>query len=127
MKSVIIIVVIGVLLALGLPAGTVWAYGGGHGGGGHFNGGGHFGGRGFYGGFYGGYFGFPYGYPYWGYPYDYPYAYPYSYAYTEPSVTYSAPQQNNYWYFCKDAHGYYPYVTSCPRGWLRVVPTPPQQ
>jgi hypothetical protein len=85
----------------------------------------------------GGYFGFPY-YPYpYGYaPYPYPYYYPhyyppayaypgYPYAYAEPPV-YSAPEQA-YWYYCQDPQGYYPYVKSCPGGWMKVIPTPPKE
>ncbi len=73
-----------------------------------------------------GYFGFPYYYPYGYYPYyyPYPYAYPYPYTYAQPQV-YAEPQQE-YWYYCNGSQAYYPYVTSCPGGWLRVVPTPPQ-
>ena len=134
MKKAVAIAVIGLVLALVISSNGVCDRGDGHGGG-HFHDGGHFGGRGFYGGFYGGYFGFPYSYPYGYYPYGYPYAYPYApygypYAeppvYTEPPVTYSAPEQSNYWYFCKDAQAYYPYVQSCPGGWVRVVPNRPQ-
>lgn len=33
-----------------------------------------------------------------------------------------APQ--NYWYFCKTAQGYYPYVKECPDGWQKVLPQP---
>jgi hypothetical protein len=76
------------------------------------------------------------GYP--GYPYYYPY-YPYYYPdYYEPPVVmeertpaYSGqtPQgeDQNYWYFCPDSKNYYPYVKTCPKGWLKVVPhrTPP--
>lgn len=69
--------------------------------------------------------------PGWGYPY-YPY-YPY---YAAPPVviqqqpeTYvqqPAPRgEQDYWYFCKNPEGYYPYVKKCPEGWLRVVPSPP--
>jgi hypothetical protein len=39
-----------------------------------------------------------------------------------------APQPQErpiYWYYCKDAQGYYPYVKQCPGGWMKVVPTPP--
>lgn len=73
---------------------------------------------------------YPYSYPYY-YPYSYPNAYPYSYPYpsypntdAQPPV-YSEPDQF-YWYYCQDPQGYYPYVKSCPGGWTRVVPTPPQ-
>jgi hypothetical protein len=35
--------------------------------------------------------------------------------------------QQNYWYYCRQANGYYPYVRQCPGGWMKVVPetTPP--
>lgn len=36
-----------------------------------------------------------------------------------------APQTQNYWYYCTNPQGYYPYVKDCPGGWLHVVPTPP--
>ena len=42
----------------------------------------------------------------------------------QPPV-YAEPQQE-YWYYCKDPQGYYPYIASCPGGWMRVLPTPPQ-
>lgn len=29
-----------------------------------------------------------------------------------------------YWYFCKSAQGYYPYVKECPGGWQKVLPQP---
>lgn len=74
---------------------------------------------------------------YWGvgpwYPW-YPW-YPYP-AYSEPPVivqqspTYVAPQQQQpyYWYYCQSPRGYYPYVKSCPGGWMKVVPnTVPRQ
>ena len=37
---------------------------------------------------------------------------------------YIEPEQPFYWYYCQDPQGYYPYVESCPSGWMRVVPTP---
>jgi hypothetical protein len=123
--------------------------GGGHGGGGgswhgggfHGGGGGGFhGGRGFYGRGYGryGYAGFGFygfGYPYWGDPYwygwdysdyGYPYGYPSGY---DPSAvaaqSSTAPAAQSYWYYCRSANRYYPYVQSCPEGWQKVLPTPP--
>jgi len=71
--------------------------------------------------------------PGWGYPY-YP-SYPYYPYYSGPPVvvqqqpeTYiqKAPQDEQpiYWYFCKDPEGYYPYVKKCPKGWLKVLPSP---
>ena len=114
-----------------LSSGTVLAdrgYGGRHGGG---HGGGHIG-LGFY-------FGAPY-LPYyspWYYPYSYPY-YPYPpvvMAPPAPSVyieqgnqqepsQQAAPQQENYWYYCGNPEGYYPYVKECPGGWRKVSPIP---
>lgn len=34
------------------------------------------------------------------------------------------PDEQNYWYYCQDPKGYYPYVKKCPNGWMRVVPSP---
>jgi hypothetical protein len=36
-------------------------------------------------------------------------------------------QEENYWYYCRDPEGFYPYVGNCADGWLKVVPdaTPP--
>ena len=31
----------------------------------------------------------------------------------------------DWWYFCKDPNGYYPYVRECKTGWEKVSPTPP--
>ena len=69
-------------------------------------------------------------------PYYPPYYYPpYYYApppvvytpppviYTPPPVVISEPQQ--YWYYCDNPQGYYPYVASCSTGWRRVTATPP--
>ena len=36
------------------------------------------------------------------------------------------PEQN-WWYYCAQADGYYPYVKACPTGWTRVSPAPPGQ
>ena len=37
-------------------------------------------------------------------------------------------EQESYWYYCQDPPGYYPYVKSCPGGWMKVVPeaVPPE-
>jgi len=71
--------------------------------------------------------------PWWGLGYpSYPY-YPY---YAPPPVIIQpqpdvyvqpAPQAeaSDYWYYCQNPEGYYPYVKRCPNGWLRVVPSPP--
>ena len=37
-----------------------------------------------------------------------------------------APQDSSsYWYYCESPKGYYPYVKSCPGGWMQVVPSTP--
>ena len=82
------------------------------------------------------YSGWPYysygGYPYLGWPY-YSSAYPSGVGmpYQESTPAYSQPeqQQPSYWYYCQNPQGYYPYVKSCPGGWITVVPnvTPPNQ
>jgi len=70
--------------------------------------------------------------PGWWGPYPY---YPYNPYYAGPPVvvqqqpeTYiqQDPQDEGpiYWYFCNDPEGYYPYVKKCPKGWLRVLPSP---
>lgn len=33
-------------------------------------------------------------------------------------------ESSGYWYYCRDAKAYYPYVKDCPGGWSRVSPTP---
>ncbi len=35
------------------------------------------------------------------------------------------PAQQQFWYYCDAARGYYPYVASCPGGWKTVPATPP--
>jgi len=87
---------------------------GGHGGGHMHSSGGshgqhhhhhHHGGALFFGGYY-------YG------PYDYA---PASYPYT-PAPAYGPPDP--YWYYCRAANAYYPYVQECPGGWERYLPSP---
>ena len=61
----------------------------------------------------------------WGpYPY-YPY-YPPSVIVEPPTDLYvqPAPQadETRYWYYCKEAQGYYPSVKKCPGGWMKVLP-----
>lgn len=71
----------------------------------------------------------------WGAPYGYGYPYypappvviqqqPQEYIH-QPAPA-AEPEQRSYWYYCKEAKGYYPYVKKCPGGWMKVVPTPPQ-
>jgi hypothetical protein len=64
-----------------------------------------------------------------------PYAYPYPYVYPAPPVVIERPAptvveapppaEPQYWYYCEDPKGYYPYVPQCPRGWMQVVPQAP--
>ncbi len=68
-----------------------------------------------------------------------PFFYPPYYAYPPTVVMPSAPSvyiqqqetvppvqpQIQYWYYCQNPDGYYPYVKQCPGGWLQVVPQPP--
>jgi len=120
---------------------SVWARGGGYGGG-HYGGGwgGHYGGGHYGGGWgyghggnyghssFGFYFGAPL-YPYYSYPYYYPPsiitvpATPPVYIQQSPP----AAQQNppGYWYYCTYSEGYYPYIKECPNGWQQVAPIPP--
>ena len=36
-------------------------------------------------------------------------------------------QSSNYWYYCPNPQGYYPYVKECQGGWMTVVPQSPAQ
>jgi len=45
--------------------------------------------------------------------------------YIQQEATQAAPLVQGYWYYCADAHAYYPYVKQCPGGWQRVSPQPP--
>lgn len=69
---------------------------------------------------------YPYGYPYGYYPY--PRYYYYGYSPQPPPVVQQpeAPPEPvpSYWYFCRSANGYYPYVSHCPEGWRAVPATP---
>jgi hypothetical protein len=31
-------------------------------------------------------------------------------------------EDSDYWYYCENPQGFYPYIKSCPGGWLKVVP-----
>ena len=73
----------------------------------------------------------------WGAPYPYysPYYYPYYhqpqqviiekqpdvYIQQEPP---SSPEKS-FWYYCPSSQSYYPAVKECPAGWMKVVPTMP--
>jgi hypothetical protein len=69
-----------------------------------------------------------YYYPYGAYPY-YPYYAPVAPAVTvleaPPTVVATAPPAQQYWYYCANPAGYYPYVATCPTPWQAVSPTPP--
>lgn len=91
---------------------------------------------GFWGGYYNpGFFG-PgfYGYRAYGYadPFFRPYyAYPPAVAVPSQPPVYIQQQKptatqskTNYWHYCRDPEGYYPYIKECPGGWLQVVPQP---
>ena len=78
------------------------------------------------------------GWPYfYGLGYGNGYGYGYGWPYYAPETTGAPPaynepeeqQQSSYWYYCQNPQGYYPYIRSCPGGWLTVVPnaTPPNQ
>jgi hypothetical protein len=47
--------------------------------------------------------------------------------YEQDTTVYVTPQQgapSNYWYYCTDPAGYFPYVQSCNKAWVPVVPQP---
>jgi hypothetical protein len=48
--------------------------------------------------------------------------------YIQQGVVQAPPQAqaSNYWHYCRNPEGYYPYVKSCPSGWLQVAPQPVQ-
>jgi hypothetical protein len=53
-----------------------------------------------------------------------PHYYPPPVVVQAPPPLYVQPeqQQHYYWYYCQNPQGYYPYVKSCPSGWMKVVP-----
>ena len=74
--------------------------------------------------------GYGYGAPYYAYPPPPTIAVPaVPPAYTEqqPAMPSSTQLQSNYWYYCRDPEGYYPYIEYCPGGWLQVPPQPSTQ
>lgn len=57
--------------------------------------------------------------------YFYPVAvYPYPDPYQPPVMT-APPPAPQYWYYCNNPAGYYPYVPECAAGWQKVPATPP--
>ena len=69
-----------------------------------------------YGGYYSPYYG-GYGYGGEGYP-------PVVYIQKEDGAQAATESQSNYWHYCRNPEGYYPYVKKCPDGWLPVAPRP---
>lgn len=73
--------------------------------------------------------------PYWGPPMvvapPYPYYAPPAVVVQQPPVYVRQPQpeEPDYWYYCENPRGYYPYVRTCPGGWMKVVPqtVPPSE
>lgn len=53
--------------------------------------------------------------------------YPYPNPYVPPMVAGAPPPPQaapQYWYYCPSVKAYYPYITTCPEGWMQVVPQP---
>ncbi len=69
--------------------------------------------------------------PWWGPPYAYAYPAPPVIVQPPPVYEQAAPPAPSptYWYYCPNPQGYYPYISQCPSGWMRVVPpsSPPGQ
>ncbi|RJF98243.1 hypothetical protein [Noviherbaspirillum saxi] len=64
--------------------------------------------------------------------YRYPGIYTYPPVITVPSVPQAYMEKNareqqasSWWYYCRSAEAYYPYVRECPTGWELVTPQPP--
>lgn len=135
MRTIKLMYVVAGLLVI-LAGNSVWARGHHS----HVNIGLGYYGPGFYGGYgYGGYGFGGYGMGGFGYPFYYPPSYyfpPTVIVPTTPPVYIQQQQaqpsqpvqpQTNYWYYCQNPDGYYPYVKNCPGGWLQVAPQPPGQ
>jgi hypothetical protein len=69
--------------------------------------------------------------PYWGPPawgpryyYGGPvyYAPPPVYLQPQPVYVQRGQRETDYWYYCDNPQGFYPYIKSCPGGWMKVVP-----
>jgi hypothetical protein len=69
---------------------------------------------------------YPGGYPYYSYPA--PYYQPAPVVAQQPAPVYQQSQPQ-YWYWCDNPQGYYPYVQDCPSNWKQVVPqtSPPNR
>ncbi len=66
----------------------------------------------------------PWWYPYYSGPYP---SQPVAPAPSPPVFDQPEPQPQDYWYYCQDPQGYYPYVQKCSGGWMKVVPEAPRQ
>ncbi len=110
-KSVLILLILPAVLS----AGAVSCYAGGHG---HHDG--HFSGSIWIGPGWGAAWPGPY------YPPYYPYSVPRAAVQPlyEENVRAPAPEEEDYWYYCRQPEGYYPYIKKCPGGWMKVVPPP---
>jgi len=49
---------------------------------------------------------------------------PVTYIQQEDGAQAATESQTNYWHYCSNPEGYYPYVKKCPDGWLPVAPQP---
>ena len=58
------------------------------------------------------------------YPYPNPYEPPPSWIVSPPTAIAPPAPPAQFWYYCEDAKGYYPYVPTCPGGWQQVPATP---
>jgi hypothetical protein len=67
-----------------------------------------------------------FGFPLW---YPAPYYYPPPVVVSRAPVTYIERREvskasTDWWYYCQQSSGYYPYVKTCPGGWQKVPPAP---
>jgi hypothetical protein len=69
-------------------------------------------------------FGFPVYYSPWYYPPPVYYPYPAVVVPPSPPVYVERDRPEDWWYYCDQSKGYYPYVKECPGGWQRVSPVP---
>lgn len=44
------------------------------------------------------------------------------YAQPQPAYVQRGQAESDYWYYCENPQGFYPYIKSCPGGWMKVVP-----
>ncbi len=58
------------------------------------------------------------------YPYPSPWEPPASALVSPPQGTVPSAPPTQYWYYCDAAHGYYPYVPTCPEGWVQKPAAP---